>query len=134
MKEVLDMLYDHDAIGYLATVDNGAPQVRPWAFMFEENGRLYFCTSSDKAVFKQLQANPNVAYSKTNKNMVWLRISGKIVFDDDIKKKEKMLELLPMLVDFYQSADNPLMQAFYIEHGTAIIDDYTPEPPKIFTF
>lgn len=48
MKEILDILKDRSAIGYLATVDDGKPRVRPWGFMFEENGRLYFCTTSNK--------------------------------------------------------------------------------------
>ena len=134
MKEVLDMLYDRTSIGYMATVDNGVPRVRPWGFMFEENGRLYFCTANNKDVFKQMQANPNVEFSLTNKDMAWLRISGQVVFDSSLEKKEKMFETFPMLKQMYQSPDNPLLEAFYIEHGRAVIDDYSPSPPKVFNF
>lgn len=100
MKEVLDILYDHSAIGYLATVDEGKPRVRPWGFMFEENGRLYFCTASFKDVYKQLTAVPYVEYSKTNKDMVWVRVSGKIQFDEDIEKKRRCLRRLRCLKTF----------------------------------
>jgi uncharacterized pyridoxamine 5'-phosphate oxidase family protein len=49
-EQVLSILKDPAAVGYLATVDNGKPRVRPFGFMFEENQRLYFCTSSTKDV------------------------------------------------------------------------------------
>jgi len=134
MKEVLDILNDHSAIGYMATVDEGKPRVRPWGFMFEENGRLYFCTASFKDVYKQLTAVPYVEYSKTTKDMVWVRVSGKIQFDEDIEKKKKMFEVAPMLKDLYQTPDNPVFKAFYIEHGKAVIDDFSPEPPRTYEF
>ncbi len=134
MKEVLSILNDQSAFGYLATVDNGKPRVRPWGFMFEENGRLYFCTASNKNVYKQLTTVPYIEYSKTTKDMVWVRVSGEIQFDEDIKKKEKILELMPFLKERYQSPDNPVFKVFYLEHGKAVIDDFSPNPPRLFEF
>ena len=40
-EQVLAILKDPEAIGYLATVDNGKPRVRPFGFMFEENRLRY---------------------------------------------------------------------------------------------
>lgn len=134
MKEVLAILYDQTAIGYLATVDNGKPRVRPWGFMFEENGRLYFCTASNKKVYQQLTAVPYVEYSKTTKEMAWVRVSGEIHWDEDVKAKEKIFERAPMLKQLYLSVDNPIFKVFYLEHGQAILDDFSPNPPRTFEF
>ncbi|TGE32177.1 pyridoxamine 5'-phosphate oxidase family protein [Desulfosporosinus sp. Sb-LF] len=134
MKEVLSILTDQSAIGYLATVDDGKPRVRPWGFMFEENGRLYFCTASTKDVYRQLTAVPYIEYSKTTKDMVWVRVSGEIIFDDDIRKKELILERAPMLKKIYESPDNPIFKIFYLEHGKATINDFSPNPPRCLEF
>lgn len=134
VKEFLSILYDQTAIGFLATIDNGKPRVRPWGFMFEENGRLYFSTASTKDVYRQLIAVPFIEYSKTTKDMVWIRISGEIQFDEDVKKKEKVLELIPFLKQRYQSADNPVFKVFYLEHGKAVIDDFSLNPPRLIEF
>ena len=133
MKEVLSILNDKSAIGYLATVDDGKPRVRPWGFMFEENGRLYFGTASNKDVYQQLTTVPYIEYSKTTQNMVWVRVSGEIKFDDDIKKKEKIFELEPMIKNIYQSPDNPIFKIFYLEHGKATIDNFS-NPQRSFEF
>lgn len=125
MKEVLSILNDRSAIGYLATVDDGKPRVRPWGFMFEENGRLYFCTASTKDVYKQLTTVPYIEFSKTTKDMVWVRVSGEIKFDEDIKKKEKIFENAPGLEKLYKSPDNPIFKIFYLEHGKATIDNFS---------
>ena len=134
MKEVLEILYDQSAIGYLATVDNGKPRVRPWGFMFEQDGRLYFGTASNKKVYQQLLAVPYVEYSKTTSEMVWVRVSGEIRWEDDLKTKEKMFELRPTLKQRYLSPDNPIFKVFYLEHGQATIDDFSPDPQRTFSF
>ncbi len=133
MKEVLTILQD-PAVGDLATVDNGKPRVRPFGFMFEENGKYYFCTNNTKNVYRQLMENPYIEYTKTNKNMVWVRISGKIKFDEDLRKKQKCFESFPGLKDIYKSPDNPIFKVFYLEHGEATIDSFSPEPQKKFNF
>ncbi|WP_407311274.1 pyridoxamine 5'-phosphate oxidase family protein [Desulfosporosinus sp. SB140] len=134
MNEVLSILNDRSAVGYLATVDEGKPRVRPWGFMFEEKGRLYFCTASTKEVYKQLMAVPYIEFSKTTKDMVWVRVSGEITFEEDIRMKEKIFEHAPNLKQLYQSADNPVLKLFYLEHGKATIYDFSPNPPKSFDF
>ena len=133
MKEVVSILNDKSAFGYLATVDDGKPRVRPWGFMFEENGRLYFATASNKDVYKQLTIVPYIEYSKTTQNMVWIRVSGEIKFDDDIIKKERIFKLEPMLKKLYQSPHNPIFKIFYLEHGKATIDNFS-NPQRSFEF
>jgi len=133
MQEVIDILTP-PGFGYLATVDNGKPRVRPFAFMFTENGKYYFCTAANKGVYTQLTECPFIEYSRTTEDMRWLRMSGRITFDEDIKLKERCFENYPMLKDYYQSPDNPLFKVFYLEHGNASIDSMTTEPRKTFEF
>jgi len=134
MKEVLDMLAVIPCFGSLATVDGGKPRVRPFAFMFEENGRFYFCTASNKDVYRQLTECPFIEFTRTSEDMRWLRISGQITFDEDIRSKEKCFANYPMLKGIYQTPDNPLFKVFYLEHGNASIDSMTAEPRKVFEF
>jgi uncharacterized pyridoxamine 5'-phosphate oxidase family protein len=132
MQEVLDMLAV-PCFGDLATIDGGKPRVRPFAFMYEEKGRFYFLTTSNKAVYKQLTECPHIEFIRTTEDMRWLRISGKITFDDNIRAREKSFANYPMLKDIYQTPDNPLLKVFYLEHGHASINSMA-GPPKDFEF
>jgi uncharacterized pyridoxamine 5'-phosphate oxidase family protein len=133
MKEVSKLLAENPA-GFLATVENGEPRVRPWGFMFEENGKYYFCTNNTKDVYRQLQANPSVEFATRNNKFVWVRLRGKVTFTEDMRIKEKTLAANELVKSIYKSADNPIFKTFYIEHGSAIIGDFSGQPPKQFTF
>lgn len=102
--------------------------------MFEEEGKLYFCTNSKKDIYRQLIDVPYVEYSVTSKDMVTLRISGEVVFTEELDKKEKVLNASEMVKIGYKSADNPILKVFYIEHGTATISDFSGQPPKKIEF
>jgi uncharacterized pyridoxamine 5'-phosphate oxidase family protein len=84
-------------------------------------------------MFKQLTTVPFIEYSKTSKDFVWVRVSGEITFDDDIKKKARILEQIPELVAVFKAADNPNFKVFYLEHGTALLDNFT-EPRRSCDF
>lgn len=60
MNEVIEFLKENP-VQYFATVelDNKA-KVRPFQFMIEDGGKLYFCTNNEKDVFKQIKNNPYV--------------------------------------------------------------------------
>ena len=133
MKAVIDMLTT-PGFGYLATVDAGKPRVRPFAFMFAEGGRYYFCTSSTKEVYRQLIECPFIEYTRASEDMHWLRMSGAITFDEDIRLKENCFANYPILKDIFQSPDNPVFKVFYLEHGKASIDSLTAEPRQTFEF
>jgi uncharacterized pyridoxamine 5'-phosphate oxidase family protein len=134
MEEVIQFLSEN-RMGYLASVDNGKPRVRPWGFMFEENGRFYFCTSNTKNVYKQLVEVPYVEFSCANREFnTWLRLSGRIIFTKDKKIKEKIFELMPMIKNLYQSPDNPIFEVFYLDHGSATISSFTSPEPQKFEF
>lgn len=133
MKKMLSIL-NNEAVGFLATIDEGKPRVRPLGFLFEDNNKLYFCTSNTKKLYQQLMSCSIVEYTKTTKEMVTVRVCGEIQFTDDKIIKGKVLEAYPPLKMLYQTADNPVFEVFYIEHGTAKISDFSGNPPSEYKF
>lgn len=133
MQEVVKFLQEN-ITGFLATVENGKPKVRPFQFMLEDGGKLFFCTSNTKDVFKQLKANPFVEFSSSSPKFAWIRLSGKVEFSKDLEIKEKVLENSDLVKSIYKTADNPIFEIFYIEHGTAIFADFSGQPPKTINF
>ena len=133
MDEVIRRLKE-GPYGSLASVDNGRPRVRPFGFMYEEEGKLYFCTNSNKEVYKQLQAAPYVEYSVTSRDMITVRISGEVKFCEDRSKKERALNASELVKRIYQSADNPIFKVFYIEHGSVTVSDLSNQSQRKLEF
>lgn len=123
MKEVVDYL-KKSGVQYFATIGLDAkPKVRPFHFMYEDDGKLWFCTSNQKSVYKELQKNPYVELSTMGDKMSWIRLSGKVIFSDSISAKEKIFEVSPMVRNIYKEADNPDFEVFYLEEATATITE-----------
>ena len=120
MNEIIDFLAKSQTF-YVSTVnENNMPEVRPFGFVMEWNGKPAFSTGTFKKVYSQLQADPNIAIcAYIAETMQWMRISGKVKFTDEIEAKRKILETMPMLKDMYQSEDNPVLACFYIDEGEA---------------
>ena len=58
MNDVKEFL-EQNPVEYLATIGlDGEAKVRPIMYYFEENGKYYFCTSTQKPMYKELEANP----------------------------------------------------------------------------
>ena len=133
MKEIIDLLKENP-IGAFATIENGKPRVRPWGFMLTEKDRLYFCTGNTKEVYKQLKINPYMEFTSTSKDMITIRLSGEVVFTGDMHVKEEIMKAYPGLKPMYKSADNPIFEVFYLEHGDAIISDFSGNPPRKILF
>ena len=133
MKEVIEFLTQSPTL-YLATVgQDGKPKNRPFGFMMEKGGRLYFCTANIKPVFKELQNNPYVELCACSPDFCWIRLSGRAVFSDDIAIKNEILEKSPMVKKLYGTGDNPIFEIFYLEDAKAVIADFSGNPPKEYT-
>ncbi|HZK85806.1 MAG TPA: pyridoxamine 5'-phosphate oxidase family protein [Desulfosporosinus sp.] len=133
MEEVIKFL-NENRLGNLATVENGEPRVRPWGFVFEEGRKFFFCTANTKDIYKQLKTTPFVEFVTTSSDRAWVRLRGEIAFCDDLKVKEKALKTVSWVESLYKTADNPIFEVFYIEHGSAMMDDFTGQPCKNFKF
>ena len=121
MNEVLKFLTDNPVF-YLATVDGDIPKVRPFGFVMDFAGKLYFCTSNQKDVYKQLKANPHFEVSTTSKDGEWLRLKGKAVFNTSSQTKQAALDVRPTLTKMYSVYDS-IFELFYIENAEATFRD-----------
>lgn len=130
MNEILKFITEANTF-YLATVDGDKPKVRPFGFIMEHECKLYFCTSNQKDVYKQLIANPHFELSTMSSNGQWIRLQGKAVFDGNIAAKAKAFEIMPMLAGMYKSPDNPTFEVFYIAEGEATMYSFSDEPRTI---
>lgn len=130
MKAVIDFLVQSQ-IQYFATVGlDGKPKVRPFQFMLEQAGKLYFCTSNQKSVFKELHEQPYVELCASGENFSWLRLSGKVAFTQDLAIKEQVQEASPLAKSIYQTPDNPEFEVFYLDEAVATLSDFSGNPPQ----
>ena len=130
MNEVLNFLTETKTF-YLATVDEDKPRVRPFGFVMEFEGKLYFATNESKPSFRQLTANSSVEISATNANNEWLRLSGEAVFDARSEVKAKLFEVAPHLCGMYDKPDSPVLAPFYVKNGEATFCSLTAAPRTI---
>lgn len=129
MKEVVEFL-QANPVQYLATVGrDGKAKCRPFMFCFEKDNRLWFCTNNQKDVYKDMQSNPNIEVSISSPNYAWIRLNGKVVFENNMEVKEECMNN-PIVKGQYNSANNPIFEVFYLENAHAVIADFSGNPPK----
>jgi len=133
MEQIMQILTENN-IGYLATVEDGNPRVRPFGFGFEEDGKYFFCTNNIKDVYTQLKKVPYVEYSVTSKSMVTVRIRGKIEFTKDINAKEKMIDASGIVKSKYKTATNPIFEVFYVQPEQIIVSTLDGKPSRVYKF
>ncbi|MDR0952668.1 MAG: pyridoxamine 5'-phosphate oxidase family protein [Elusimicrobiota bacterium] len=111
--------------GVLATQDGNKVATRVFQYLFTEGGKVYFCTSNDKPVYKQLQANPYASFCTYAPDFApVLSVNGRAVFVEDLALKTRALDENPAIKAIYGGADNAAFKLFYIE----------PEALQTFTF
>lgn len=131
MEDIMYIL-TNSQIQYLATVGlDGKPKVRPFQFMFEEDDKLWFCTSNQKEIYKELQAAPYIELCASGENMSWLRLKGMVSFSDDMAVKEKVFRKSPLVKSIYKTPANPDFEVFYLEDVTASISEIG-KPPVVY--
>lgn len=108
---------------FLSTVEGDQPRVRPFGTALVYNDKLYIQTGKIKAVSKQLSINPKAEIC-AYKDGKWLRISGKLINDEDRRVKTLMLEKMPSLRAMYNEDDGN-MQMLYFEDGVATFSSFT---------
>ena len=118
--------------GVFATREGDKVRTRVFQYLFAEDNKLYFCTNSEKSVYKQLQANPNVSFCVYPQDYsLVLSVNGKAVFVEDRALKARALDENPPIKGIYQGPDNPVFKIFYID--VEEIETFTfSEGPKTF--
>lgn len=118
-KEVIELLRKKRVV-YFATVSlKGEPRVRPFSIVRIEDGKIYIFTGSFKEVYKELNANQNVEFSIQGKGAS-IRVRGKIIFEDDEKIIEELLDENPGLLELYKGKEE-MLKLFYLEHPEVYI-------------
>ena len=127
MKKVIEFL-QANPVQYLATVGrDGKAKCRPFMFCFEKDGKLWFCTNSQKDVYQDMQANPQVEVSVSDAGFAWLRLNGKAVFENNMEVKEACMAN-PIVKGQYARADNPIFEVFYLEDPHGVSADFSGNP------
>ena len=125
MQEILKFLADNRPF-YLATLDGAQARVRPMGFVMEFEGRIYFGLGDQKAVYRQMKANPQVEICTTASqapDSPWLRLTGRAVFDPRPELWAAALKAMPMLADIYPETGPARMAPFYLENAEAVFCD-----------
>ena len=121
-------------IFHIATVDGAKARVRPFSFIMKRNNKLYFCTNKTKDVYKQLKQSPDIEISDMGNN-VWLRIRGRIAFDETREAKAQAFEESPNLLKIYpKGADDETFVTFYFTEAVATLYSFTEAPKNIPLF
>ncbi|MDF2881092.1 MAG: hypothetical protein K0R54_1649 [Clostridiaceae bacterium] len=133
MNEVVKFLIENP-VQYFATIGlDGKPKVRPFQFMLEQHGKLYFCTNNQKDVFAQLEKCPYVEITTSSPKFQWIRLNGKVVFSKDIEIKKAIIESSGLVKKLYEKAENPIFEIFYLDEVKAVIADFSGNPPTEYT-
>ena len=125
MQKALDFLRYHNEVAF-ATSDGHFPKIRIFQIMKQDGNVLYFSTSTEKAVWKELIKNPNVEVLAYADN-ISVRCSGMVNFDVENNVKRWIYDHNPVLSRLYSSYD----QLVYFRLPIAEMDyfDLTPTPP-----
>ena len=130
LQTALDFVKEHNEIAF-ATCEGNLPKLRIFQIMKQEGTMLYFATSPEKAVYRELTANPNVellAYA----DKVSVRCVGAVSFEvpDDIQQWiYDHNEVLPRL---YTSYDK--LAYFSLNIDEMDYFDLRPTPPVMKHF
>jgi uncharacterized pyridoxamine 5'-phosphate oxidase family protein len=130
MNTAIEVLKANKAF-HIATVDGGKARVRPFAFTMKWNNALYFCTNKTKDVYKQMFRNPDIEISSLGADGTWLRVRGRIAFDETRESKAQVFVESPDLLKRYtKGADDEIFVTFYFTEAVATLYSFT-EGPKV---
>ena len=125
LQKALKFLSEHNEIA-LATCQGNLPKMRIFQIMKREGNVLYFATSAKKAIWKELQENPNVELLAYADN-VSVRCSGMVNFYVDNDTKCWIYNHNDVLSRLYTSYDQ--LEYFCLPIAELDYFDLTPTPP-----
>ena len=115
-------MYDYTAVlkenpnGVLATQDGSGVKTRVFQYLFSDEGKVYFCTSNEKPVYRQIKASPEVSFCTYGAGFApVVSVNGPVVFVADRALKARALDENPGIKGIYMTPDNPVFELFYID-------------------
>ena len=122
LQDVANYL-DNIGIQFLATIGlDSKPKVRPMQYMILDDGKLWFCTNSEKDVYKELQANPalELCGCKLEENEIqtpWIRFSAEADFEERQDIRDAIIEKSSIVNALYSKMrENPIFKVFYLKN------------------
>lgn len=103
MQRALDFLKNHMEIAF-ATSEGNRPYIRIFQIMKMEDSTLFFATSPEKEVYRQLLENPLVEIM-ASEGKEFVKINGKADFGVDEETQKWIYEHNPVLPRLYTSFD-----------------------------
>ena len=100
---------------YFATVENGAPRVRPFGFSMVFEDKLYFGCGTHKAAYAQMMENPEVELCSFHDG-IFVRVRGRAVIDDRPEVQAAMFEAGPFLKNSYNEQTGHYHMCFYLDN------------------
>lgn len=118
--------------GVMATRDGEMIKTRVFQYLFSDENKAYFCTSSQKPVAAQMKEHPYVSFCTNLQNYCpVLSINGKVTFIDDEALKIKALNENPSIKQIYGSEKNPIFTLLYIDVEEIETFSFDEGPKKI---
>ncbi|QAT50893.1 hypothetical protein EQM14_14570 [Caproiciproducens sp. NJN-50] len=129
MNQIVKAL-EETKVFYVATVEGDQPRVRPFGAVMEYGGRIYFSTNNTKNVYHQMRKNPKVEICGCKPDGTWVRVTGRLVRDDNDGARAAMLEKMPELKSMYRVGDGKF-EVLFLEDAEATLYSMTDTPKKI---
>ena len=121
--ETVAACLDRIGLQYMATIGlDGKPKVRPVQYMTLRDGKLWFCTNSEKAMYAELQKFPYIDLCASKLEVdeiasVWIRFSAEAVFDENRAVKKEIMQKSTIVHELYgNDPDHPLFKVFYLKN------------------
>ena len=125
MQRALDFLKKHMEIAF-ATSEGNRPHIRIFQIMKMERSTLFFATSPEKEVYRQLLENPIVEIM-ASEGKEFVKVNGKADFGVDEETQKWIYEHNPVLPRLYTSFDK--LAYFKVEIAEMDHYDLTSTPP-----
>ena len=125
MNEVVKFLQENP-VQYLATVGrDGKAKCRPFMFAGDLDGKLWFCTATNKDVYVQLEANPKFEASGWHPGQPWIVVTGEADLEDTVSEATRIAgyEHMTGLGETYEGPNDPRLTFFSVKNGIAKIAD-----------
>ena len=130
LQTALQFLREHNEIAF-ATCEGNLPKIRVFQIMRQEGTRLFFATSAQKEVYRQLQVNPNVELL-ASADKVSVRCMGMVNFEVPDEIQRWIYDNNEVLSRLYTSYDK--LAYFCLPIAEMDYYDLRPTPPVLKHF
>ena len=104
-----------------------APRVRPFSFAAQADGKLWFSTSRDKDVWRELEANAKFELSGWKPGECWIVVEGEAELADDEACPDEVrqagFEHMVGIGEHHDSPNDGVFAFFSVKNGTCRICD-----------